>query len=217
MITAQIQELLSTPDNIEKIRDRIAAILKLELTSQYERAMDTHIEDADDYRILVFLEADRPWQSTEGGAFPLVNVQLLDYKPLEASRGCSVGRKNYTAQFAIDCYARGRPDNPDYFDDADASLKAWKVGRVVRSILMAGQYTYLGMRDVVSRRAITKGETGRPSDATMDDSAVAVIVCRLLFSVDYYEDSPQAAPVEFEGMSFIATGQGGEVLFGARS
>jgi hypothetical protein len=217
-MTAQISELLSTPDNVEKIRDMIAYILKLELTRQYEFALDAGLADAEDYRVAVYLEANRPWQSTEmGGVFPLVDVQLMEYKPLAGNSGSSVSRKNYTAQFAIDCYARGRPDAPDHFDDADATIRAWKVGRVVRSILMAGQYTYLGMRDVVSKREIVEAQTGRPSDATMDDSAVAVTVCRLVLAVDFYEDSPQAAPTELEGMTFTAVGPGGMVLFGART
>jgi hypothetical protein len=77
---------------------------------------------------------------------------------------------------------------------------------------MSGFYTYLGMRDIVRRREITEAGTGAPTDRTgnIDDSAVSVTICRIIFSVWFSEDSPQAAGVELEGISFKAFAPGKE-------
>jgi hypothetical protein len=257
-MNANITTLLNEPDNIEKIRDRIAAILKLEFMNQYQKAKDVLYEIAIknglestetveeipvpllysqlsvkgytenimhpcDFNIGVYLERERPWQLTENSEgknpFPLVNIKLAGYRK-ENEPGSTSGHYKYIGDFIIDCYAQGSPDNPDYFDDTDATIRAWKLGRMVRAILMSGYYTYLGMRGIVRRREITEAGTGTPTDRTgnIDDSAVSVTICRILFSVWFSEESPQAAGVELEGISFKAfapgteSGKNGEVL-----
>jgi hypothetical protein len=222
-MNANITTLLTEPDNIEKIRDRIAFILKLEFLNQCQKAKEQNFEDADDYNIGVYLERERPWQLTENSEgktpFPLVNIKLAGYRK-ENEPGSTVNNQKYIGDFIIDCYAQGSPDNPDYFDDTDAVLRAWMLGRKVRQVLMSGFYTYLGMRKIVRRREITEAGTGAPTDKTgsIDESAVSVTICRILFSVYFYEESPQAAGVEFEGISFTASasgkepGKNGEVL-----
>jgi hypothetical protein len=222
-MNASITTLLTEPDNIEKIRDRIAFILKLEFMNQYQKAMEQNIEGANDFNVGVYLERERPWQLTENSQgespFPLVNVKLAGYRE-ESAPGSPVNHQKYIGDFIIDCYAQGAPDNPDYFDDTDAAIRAWKLGRMVREVLMSGYYTYLGMRDIVRRRKITEAGTGTPTDKTgnIDDSAVSVTICRILFSVYFSEESPQAVGVELEGISFKASapgkepGKNGEVL-----
>jgi hypothetical protein len=218
-----ITTLLNEPDNLEKIRDRIAVILKLEFLNQCQKAIEQDVENVNDFNIGVYLERERPWQLTENSEgknpFPLVNVKLAGYRK-ENEPGSTVNRQKYIGDFIIDCYAQGTPDNPDYFDDTDATIRAWKLGRMVRQVLMSGHYVYLGMRDIVRRREITEAGTGTPTDRTgnIDDSAVSVTICRILFAVYYSEESPQAAGVELEGISFKAftpgkePGKNGEVL-----
>jgi hypothetical protein len=191
--------------------------------NQYQEAMKQNIGDANDFNIGVYLERERPWQLTENSEgespFPLVNVKLAGYRK-ENEPGSPVNHQKYIGDFIIDCYAQGTPDNPDYFDDTDATIRAWKLGRMVRKVLMSGYYTYLGMRDIVRRREITEAGTGTPTDKTgnIDDSAVSVTICRILFSVYFSEESPQAAGVKLEEISFKASapgkepGKNGEVL-----
>jgi hypothetical protein len=222
-MNANITTLLTELDNIEKIMDRIALILKLEFLNQYQKATEQNLEDAGDFNIGVYLERERPWQLTENSEgknpFPLINIKLAGYRK-EKEPGSTVNNQKYIGDFIIDCYAQGSPDNPDYFDDTDATLRAWRLGRKVRRVLMSGFYTYLGMRGIVRRREITEAGTGTPTDRTgnIDDSAVSVTICRILFSVLFSEESPQAAGVEFEGISFKASAPGkkpginGEVL-----
>jgi hypothetical protein len=256
-MNASITTLLNEPDNLEKIRDRIAFILKLEFLNQYKKAIEAlhkmavenglgdmtgvekiheselveyfannhveHIINPAEFNIGVYLERERPWQLTENSEgkspFPLVNIKLAGYRK-ENEPGSTVNRQKYIGDFIIDCYAQGSPDNPDYFDDTDATLKAWRLGRKVRQVLMSGYYTYLGMRDIVRRREIIEGGTGTPTDKTgnIDDSAVSVTICRILFSVFFSEESPQASGVELEGISLKVfapgkePGKNGEVL-----
>lgn len=208
---ALITELLDTPDNVEKIRDQTAGILKIETVRQYQKAQESNLENVRDYQISVYIEKDRPWQLTENSngenPFPLVNVQLMGYKK-DTAPGSTIKRQKYLAEYAIDCYARGQPDNPEG-DDADATKKAWALGRIIRNILMSGFYSYLGLRDIVRRREIVEARTGTPNN--IDDSATSVTMCRILFCVETFEDSPQIHPGEFEGITFTATSPNGEV------
>jgi hypothetical protein len=213
-----IPELLDKPDNIEKIRDRIALILKMECANQYRMAQESHLENPEDYAISVYLENSRPWQLTENGQgknpFPLVNVQTLGYKRDSEAGGETVNRKKYIAEFAVDCYANGVPDHPEYGDDTDSTIRAWRLAGIIRKILMSSFYTYLGMRDIVRRREISEAQTGSPTDRTgnIDESAISVTICRVLVLVWFFEESPQAAVVELEGISFKSPAPNGEVL-----
>jgi hypothetical protein len=217
-MNGQITELLDQFDNVEKIRSNIAAILKTELVSQHQKATEQNLQDAADYKISVYLERERPWElagdSSGNSPFPLVNIQLVGYRK-DNGPGETVNRKKYIGEFFIDCYAKGSPENPDYFDDTDATIRAWKIERIIRNILMAGPYTYLGMRNIVRGREITEARTGAPTNITgnIEESAISVTICRIFMSVLFYEESPQVSGVEYDGMSFKAsTTPEGEVI-----
>ena len=80
----------------------------------------------------------------------------------------------------------------------------------MRNILMSGYYAYLGMRGVVFERDLLGIKTGSPGN--LDESALAVTVARMEFSVSFYEDSPQAEGVVIEGINFETVTKTGEVL-----
>ena len=210
---AQIQTLLNGKDNIEKIRDAIALILKNELSNQYALAETAGIESLEDFNIGVYLESARPWELTEnevgGNPFPLVNILLNEMRRVEGKAGSAIGRKRYTASFSIDCYACGNAES-DGDDARQAALKAWRISYIVRSILMSGFYAYLGMRGVVLERDMSGIKTGIPSN--LAESAAAVTVARIDFSVSFYEDAPQGDGAELEEIQFEAVGKTGEVL-----
>ena len=210
---AQIQTLLKEKDNVEKIRDAIALILKTELSNQYALAETAGIESLEDFNIGVYLESARPWELTAneagGNPFPLVNILLNETRRAEGKAGSAIGRKRYTASFSIDCYACGNAES-DSDDTRQAALKAWRIACIVRSILMSGFYAYLGMRGVVLERDMPGIKTGIPSN--LAESAAAVTVARIDFSVSFYEDSPQGDGAELEEIQFEAVGKTGEVL-----
>ena len=108
-----------------------------------------------------------------------------------------------------DCYACGNAES-DGDDTRQAALKAWRISYIVRSILMSGFYAYLGMRGVVLERDMSGIKTGIPSN--LAESAAAVTVARIDFSVSFYEDAPQGDGAELEEIQFEAVGKTGEVL-----
>jgi hypothetical protein len=207
----KIDYLLDKPDNIELIRDTVCAILKTECAAQREMASKN--SDADDYRIGIWKDKSRPWQLNEDSEkkkpFPLVNVQLIGFKA-DSPIGSAIGQKKYVGEFYLDCYAHGEFDNAEP-DDTDAALKAWKIGRVIRNILTSEHHAYLGLRGMVRDYRITEGKTGDPRNN--EQSAQSITICRLILSVDYFEDSPQVEGVEFKEYNFIHTSPSGEVLF----
>jgi hypothetical protein len=213
---AIISTFLSTPDNVELIRDQIGAIIALESANQYALAIKAEVDDADDYDIGVYIENARPWDLSgekKDSPFPLVNVMLE--KVINESGSSAVSSQKYTATFDLDCYGCGNLAGGET-DDQQAARKAWKVARIVRNIVMAGEYTYLGLQKIkdvqcVSSRKITKMSSG--ISGNMAESAQAVIVCRIELAVTYYESSPQATGVEMEPMVFACEDSTGKILF----
>jgi len=217
-MNSQLTTLFKTQDNAEKIRDQIAAILKLEFENQKALANnDPHIENKNDFDISVYLENTRPWELTGNSAgkspFPLVNVCLNEITEEHNSGGTS-GLIKYKGSYCIDCYACGNfieNENEDdvTLDDSLSTFRAWQTARITRNILMSGFYTYLGMQSIVRRRRISKITTIIPNG--LSEAALAVTACRIFFEVDFQEDSLQAKGVDFEEISFIATSADGEV------
>ena len=205
----KITVLLNKPDNIELIRDTICAILKVECTAQYELARGQ--ANAADYRIGIWKDKSRPWQITEDSEkknpFPLVNVQLNGFKA-DNPPGSAIGQKKYVGEFFIDCYAHGEFNNTEP-DDTDSAMKAWKVGRVIRNILTSEHHAYLGLRGIVRDWRIIEGRTGDPRNN--ENSAQSITICRLVLSVDYFEDTQQVEGIDWT-YNFVATSPDGEVL-----
>jgi hypothetical protein len=213
MANNKIKDLIKNPDNIERIRDQVSAILKVECSAQYAIAQDNKEADAEDYRIGIWKEKTRPWQINEDAEkknpFPLANVSLMGFHA-DGSGGPAVGQKKYIGEIYIDCYASGEFD-ADQSDDTDSAMKAWKTGRIIRNILASEQYSYLGLRGIVRDIRIVEGKTGDPRNGN-ENSAQSVTICRLVLSFNYYEDSPQAETVEFAEYQFVSTSADGEVL-----
>lgn len=205
-----IDTLFDKPDNIEIIRDGIAGILKVESANQYKMAKAKKIADAEDFDIRVFLENDRPFSLLDGEeSFPsIVNVSLNEIRPLGKSGGIAETKK-YEAKFLIDCYACGNFSDTEN-DTQEATLKAWKIARIVRNILMSGQYAYLDWQGVVLSRVLDSMKSGTVSN--LDDSAYAVTVARLELAVSYFEKSVCDAGGPLEGFAFDINVKTGEVL-----
>jgi hypothetical protein len=213
-----IEYLLSTPDNIELIRDNIAAILTLELQKQKELATEAALPDAADYDVSVHIDKTRPWQLTSNeeikNPFPLINVLFSESKPV--SGGDRTRAIDYTAKYLIDCYGCGNVAEDDgmgtiiFDDDSFANRRALKTARLARNILMSSFYTYLGLRSVVKSREVSEYKIGFPDN--MPESAVGVSVCRITLSVTFTETSPQAEGVPYEGMLFKSFDSNGNIL-----
>jgi len=209
---SRIKTLLNTPDNAEKIRDQIAAILKLELLNQKALTEnDPQIENKKDFDIKVYIENSRPWallsDKPEKNPFPLVNVSLQDIKK---ESGPIAGKIKYTGTYLIDCYGAGnfQPENAAEWipDDYLSAVRAWQLARVTRNIIMSGFYAFLGMQEIVRGRDIESITTVIPTG--LQDAAISITACRIVLKVALHETSPEAEGVRFYGISFKANNDG---------
>lgn len=208
---AEIHKLLSEPDNIEVIRDTIAAILAVELENQYALALEAGDAAARDYKVGVYVENDDPIQLVNGDTnpFPLVNVSV---DSTETDNGSTkVNKHNMTSKIMLDVYATG---NTAGGEDAGtkASLKAWKTARLVRNILGAEPYTYLSLQGAVTGRDLTTFQAGEPANAT---SAIRVKMVRITLEVSYVEDVEITGGVLLEsGGKLTISDEDGHVFVG---
>jgi hypothetical protein len=208
---ANIEKLLIEKDNVEIIRDTIVAILLKDIENQKELAaekLDNEIHN--DFNIGVYVENTRPYDllTDDNNPFPLVNICLQ--KMVQDERpGSSVDNQKYIVTFNIDCWACGNSNNKDLPDDYLSAIRAWKTARVVRNILMAGCYTYLGKKDIVRKREIKSIDTIIPQG--MADSAISITVCRIIFNVETFEESPQVIPSIIGEVSFRVDDPNGKV------
>ncbi len=202
-------KLQSEPDNIEVIREQIAALLVLDLEEQYRLAKEAEDPNKKDYDVSVFMEKDNPIQFVEKAEnpFPLVNVSLESAE--QAGSTATVNRQSMTATFYVDVYATG---NTDSLEDKGmkASMKAWKTARLVRRILRAETNTYLRLRGIVGSVSLSF-QSGEPADV---QSAIRVKMVRVTAKVDYTENVEITSGPGIEVISMTVKDDTGEVIVG---
>jgi hypothetical protein len=216
---ANITELIDKQDNFEIIRNEIAAILAVEVANQKvlaaAAAKNPALWDFD-----VYVERSSPWEiieDSEGniiGDAPLVNV-FFDTASVNSAGSNNIEQQLMDGTFTIDCVAakthiKATGSALQHADEL-AAREAQRILRLVRNILMAGTYTYLGMRGVVTSREIQNIAMFQPQ--INDRPAEHVMVARLQIKVCFYEFSPQAVPEKIEYLSAQCTNKGGKVLF----
>lgn len=201
--------LQSEPDNIEVIREQIAALLVLDLEEQYRLAEEAEDPNKKDYDVSVFVEKDNPIQFVEKAEnpFPLVNVSLESTE--QASSTATVNKQSMTATFYVDVYATG---NTDSLEDKGmkASMKAWKTARLVRRVLRAETNTYLRLRGIVGGISLSF-QSGEPADV---QSAIRVKMVRITMKVDYTENVEMTSGPGIEVISMTVKDDTGEVIIG---
>lgn len=210
---SEITTLIASSDNSEVVRDKLAEILLTEEQAQRVLAEEED-EDPNQWKLRVFLERSNPWEEfmeadtpeTPDGEFvaPIVNIAFdnANYDPRTSN---VVSRQKANATYNIDCYGYGVSSaTAEGHDagDARASLEAQRAARLVRNILMAGAYTYLGLprgsHQVVWKRWLRSIQMFQPS---LDGRPVQhVMAARLQLEVEFNEFSPQ---VEGEALEVI--------------
>lgn len=197
-----IAELIDKQDAVEVIRDQIAAILATESASQVALAQAAGKPDPDLWKLRVYQERSNPWENLPGqGAdtSPLVNV-WWDNSSFELAGSNIVERQKATGTINIDCYGYGKSADVaaggHLAGDRVAAEAAQRAVRLARNILMAGEYTYLGLRGVVGRRWVGSISIFQPQQDSQN--AAHVVGARLAFRINFNEFSPQVAPVDLE-------------------
>ncbi len=201
---ALITTLISAPDAVEQVRDKIGEILLTECAGQMALAAAAG-SDPDLWRLRVFTERslafehfwDSPdkWEG-EGTQCPIVNL-WFDSDQFDKSRSNVVERQATTAKYNLDCYGYAKSEAAvagHVPGDQKAALEAQRCMRLVRNILMAGHYTYLGLRGTVGQRWITGRQTFMPP-AERVPTAQHVVGARIVLEVQFNEFSPQVEGV----------------------
>lgn len=200
----KINVRLVEPSKVEIIRDQISAIIALEMQEQYRLAVEDGDPVADDYRISEFIENDEPWNVTSGpNKFPFVNISI-DHVAEDSNS--TINKTIRTVQFNIDCYQIGNYEGK--YAGRNGCIKAWKLARCIDKILSSDEYTYLALRGIVQKRSISDMRAGRPDT----DSALKVVLVRLIVNVEYIENAPVNTGDNFEIMPVTISDENGQVF-----
>lgn len=212
-----IPNLIDKQDAYEIIRDQIAAILATESASQQALAVLAG-EDPELWKLRVYKERSNPWESflndQSTDTSPIVNV-VYDTSDFDLSKSNIQKTQQGTSMYNLDCYAIGvSKDNPaggQILGDEQAAINVQRAVMLVRNILMAAEYTYLGLRGTVALRVPRSIEVFRPEiDAQQIQK---VIGARISFRVDHIETSPQFDPETLEYLSVdVLRAEDGEIL-----
>lgn len=219
MPTAKITELIDKRDNVEIVRDELGAILLLESANQQQLAAVAN-KNPKDWAFRVFTERSNPWaewvdrpdSDTDEESVPIVNI-WFDKSKVDLKGSNVIEQQKYEGTFNLDCYGYGvstatlEGHDPG---DARAAFEAHRAARLVRNILMAGHYTYLGMRGVVGGRMVDGQQAFQPQiDARPSQHVVGL---RIALLVEFNEFSPQVQgqPLELVSVS-VVRGDNGEI------
>lgn len=220
---AKIETLIDKFDTVELVRDQIAAILLIESTKQQELAQ-LAAKDPALWKLRIYTERTSPWDvfidappnGKQADASPLVNV-CWDSSIDDEKASDPVEYQKVSATFNLDCYGCGvAEETADGHNAGDqtASLEASRAARLVRNILMAGQYTYLGMRGVVGRRWRASAQAFQPPPDIKPTPHVHAV--RVVLKVDFDEFSPQVVPKPLELLTVkVKRAEDGKILFNA--
>ena len=213
IIEPACETLLNEPDNIEIIRDQIAALLAVDFAHQAELAAEAGVRSRRDYDVAVYVENENPLQyvddeGPESNPFPCVNVSV---ESSDGQRGTgSVNNQNMVATVYLDVYATGNTGSNEDFG-MRAGLKAWKTARLCRRILRAEKNTFLRLRGIVGNMG-WKFQAFEPDNS---QSAIRVRIVRITLTVPYVEDVEITEGVLDWEINGIITDKDGHVLVGS--
>ena len=215
-----ITTLIDKQDNFEVIRDQIVAILVTEIAEQQVLAAAA-AKDPDDWKLRVFAERSNPWEQylndPASDPSPIVNV-WYDNSNFDQSGSNISERQKTDGIFNIDCYGYGVSEDDGGTGhkpgDREAAYEVQKALRLVRNILMAAEYTYLGLRGLVWQRWPQSITVFQPQ---IDGRQVQQIVgARVAFRVVFNEFSPQVVAETLEYLSVdVKRAEDGEIVLEA--
>lgn len=221
-MTARITQRIDVRSRRWIIGDLLAKILLVESKNQRVLAVEES-DDPSPYDIRVFRERTNPWDEfrlpgpqDEGDLRPIVNV-WFDNRSTTKAASNPISRDKVTGVYQIDCYACGvSSETEDGHDPGDlvAARIADETAELVRGILMAGTYMYLGTprrenQFVWGRHA----ETITMFQPQIDNRNLQnVHAGRIAFHVDFNEESLETVPETLEGVSVHINRLNGEFL-----
>jgi len=226
-LTAQLDALIEGVDNRRLIGDQIAAILAVESAGQQVIAT-AESKDPLLWKLRVFRERVNPFAewleaSPEDAPAvvhpPIINVAFNDGTD-DAAVGTSVESQKFDATYNIDCYGYGvaaaQYDGGHLPGDEAAANEADRAATLVRRILMAAHYTYLGLQGTVWRRRILSVTAFDPESDGRTVQQVSAV--RLVLGCMFNELSPQHPPQDTlaEILATVHRGETGEIYLRAQ-
>lgn len=222
---------LETPDNLERVRDRIAELLFTEQASQQDKARAV-AKDPDLWALRLFVEASNCWgmfQATNDGSTdaesidttPVVNV-CFDRTEYDRKRSDPTIRQQADATYYVDIYAtattRETTEGHEPGDRA-ARLLVQKTYGYVRRILMAGPNANLQMVKTVGDHWPQAFEMFWPDKTDLDKGHTEnVAFGRLKLDVSFLEFAPQYFGQPLEELNVgVKRSETGELYFSART
>jgi len=210
----KIASLITEIDNVELIRDQIAAILRLELDNQVALAQAESVDPAP-WTVDVYTERSGAFESglnDPNRKTPFVNV-WIDNESWDRSASNVMERQRGNAFINVDAVGYGTR-KPGEAGDFEAATSCQRVLRLCRKILMAAPYTYLELRGIVASRWPQSRTYYQP---TIDQAPVQnVYGGRFTMVVDFNEFSPQTTPETLEVLAVqLQRAETGEVYFDA--
>ena len=208
-----ISTLIDKQDNFELIRDQIGAILALESQSQMGLAVLAG-KDPLDWQLDVYLERANPWEkwlNEQIDHAPIINV-WWDNSNFEGRSSNISERQRSETIFNIDCYGFGLSADDGATGhtpgDRTAAFEAARAVRLCRNILMASEYTYLGLQGLVGKRWPQSITSFQPQQDA--NTAQHITGARIAFRVEFNEFSPQyvAETLEFLSVDITAAEDG---------
>lgn len=215
-----ITTLIDKFDSFEVVRDQIVAILVTEVASQIALATTAGKPNPDDWKLRIFTERSNPWEqflNEQVDRSPIVNV-WYDNSNFNLSKSNILERQASETVYNIDCYGYGKSKDDGGTGhipgDREAAFEVQKALRLIRNILMAAEYTYLGLQGLVWQRWPQSIEVFQPQ---LDGRQIQQIVgARLAFRVLFNEFSPQVEPVTLELLSVdVIRAEDGEIVLEA--
>ena len=192
-----IPTLINTSDGFEIVRSKIISILTTEIASQKALATAAS-EDPNLWNVRIFAEANNPFEmflnnGSSSDNSPLCNVMFYE-SDNDPSSGNLVSEQAEMSKFWLDCYGYGRAASTDdghLPGDEAGAYEASRAARLVRSILMAGEYIHLGLRGLVTKRRVVRRTVSKPQSG--DEAIQNICLYRLEFEVRHSEVAPQVA------------------------
>lgn len=211
-----IAELIDKQDSFEIIRDQIAGILTLETASQQALAI-TAGKNPDLWKLRVFTERSNPWEellNSQADKSPIINI-WYDNSNFDQRSSNTFERQKAEGVFNIDCYGYGQSHdvvagghNPG---DKEAALAVQRSLRLCRNILMAAEYTYLGLRGLVWKRWPQSTTMFQPQQG--GQNILKIVGARMALKVDFNEFSPQVEGEDLELVSIdIKRAENGQII-----
>ena len=195
-----IPSLIDKQDNFEIVRDKIAAILAIEVANQKALAQAA-TEDPELWNLLIFTERSNAFENVlnqDAVLTPIVNV-WFDNLGFDERASNQFESQKGAAIYNIDCYGFGvsESDGDGHKPgDREAALNCQRAIRLTRNILMAAEYRYLELQGTVWGRWPQSISMFQPE--IDGNPAQKVVAARYALQVTFNELAPQIDTVALE-------------------